>query len=119
MADEITISFSMRCINGELSFNLPATAKTFDQTTARAGTFTVDVGTSEETLSTGDLAGGFVSLVNLDATNYVEVGFATGVYPIKLRAESGPLLVELNGSPTIYLKANTAACKVQAAVINA
>jgi hypothetical protein len=47
---------------------------------------------------------------NLDATNYIEWGFATTVYGGKL--EPGEFaLFRLKPSTTLYLKANTAACK--------
>lgn len=118
MANEITITSSIRVANGQLNLTTPSASKQFNQTTARAGTFTVDVGTSEETLSFGDIVPGFVELTNLDTTNFVEVGFATGVYPLKLRATSGKLMLDLNGSPTIYVKADTAACAVQVTAVN-
>lgn len=77
----------------------------------------VSVGTSEETISFGDVTPGLVMLYNLDATNYVEWGVATGVYPFRLRPKltatnyGVPNLVYIN-SGTIYIRANTAACKV-------
>ena len=50
----------------------------------------------------------------MDATNYVEVGFSTGVYGDKLTAAKYiPHRYERNGSATFYLKANTAACDVR------
>lgn len=73
---------------------------------------TQEVGTSEETLALGDLASiGYVLIKNLDATNYVEAGVSTGVYHVKIPA-SGIALCWFNGS-AIYVKANTAACKIK------
>lgn len=78
----------------------------------------VDVTTSEVTLSFGSVAPGAILLYNLDVTNYVEWGVATGVYPFRLHPNTGaatskhaPHFVQRQ-SGTIYLRANTATCKV-------
>ena len=78
----------------------------------------LDVTTSEVTLSFGSVAPGAIMLINMDPTNYVEWGVATGVYPFRLHPNTGavtskwaPHFVQRQ-SGTIYLKANTATCKV-------
>jgi hypothetical protein len=78
----------------------------------------IDVTTSEFTLAFGSIAPGAIMLINLDATNYVEWGVATGVYPFRLHPNTGaatskhaPHFVQRQ-SGTIYLRANTATCKV-------
>ena len=75
------------------------------------------IGTSEEVLAQGADLGtpGYVLVINLDATNYVEIGSTTGVYDIKLLAGE-PALYRHN-SATIYAKANTAACLVEYIII--
>ena len=71
------------------------------------------IGTSEESITFTDIGtNGWVHLYNADATNYVEVGFSTGVYGIKLKAGDRAQF-RLNTGITIYLKANTAASRVQ------
>lgn len=71
------------------------------------------IGTSEESISFTDIGtNGWVQCHNTDATNYVEVGFSTGVYGIKLKAGDRAQF-RLNTGATIYLKANTASCRVQ------
>jgi len=71
------------------------------------------IGTSEESITFTDIGTvGWVHLYNADATNYVEVGFSTGVYGIKLKAADRAQF-RLNTGATIYLKANTASCRVQ------
>lgn len=78
----------------------------------------VNIGTTEETLSFGDIAPGTVVLQNLDSTNYVEYGFSTGVYGCKLlpgassTAGGQPHVINLTSGATVYIKANTAACDV-------
>ena len=118
MANELKVVTQLTCTNGNLDYQGKSLSTNFDQSTARAGTFTVDVGTSEETVTLGDLSPGFCRVINLDSTNYVELGFSTGVYGIKLRANKGVALFERNGSSTIYVKANTAACKIQFEALN-
>ena len=77
----------------------------------------IDVTTSEYTLSFGDVSPGLVLIYNLDNTNYVDWGVATGVYPFRLHplaassSKGVPALI-YRQSGTIYLLANTATCKV-------
>lgn len=67
------------------------------------------VGTSEEELAQGADLGtpGYVLILNLDSTNYVEVGSTTGVYDIKILA--GEFACYRHNSATIYAKSNTSA----------
>lgn len=121
MANEITISSSVKCINGNVSYIGKSYATTFTQTTARAGSFTADIGTTEETLTTAlaDIAPGFIRLTNLDTVNFVEVGFSTGVYGMRLSANNGVAMFQLKSGATVYCKADTTACKIQVEAINA
>ncbi len=119
MANEITVTTELRVSNGFLSYSGEQVTTNFSQTTGRAGSFTVDVGTSEETISLGDIAPGFMRLTNLDATNFVEVGFSTGVYGIRLSRNKGVALFERKAATTIYVKADTGACKIQVEAVNA
>ena len=71
------------------------------------------VGTAEEELVQGADLGtpGYTLILNLDATNYIEVGSTTGVYDIKCKA--GEFALYRHNSATVYAKANTAACLVE------
>jgi hypothetical protein len=77
----------------------------------------VSVTTSEVTLSFGSVTPGVVLLYNLDDTHFVEWGVATGVYPFQLpprlaaNSKACPALFTRQ-SGTIFLKADTATCKV-------
>ena len=75
------------------------------------------VGTTEEALAQGADLGtpGYAMIVNLDATNYVEIGSTTGVYDIKLKA--GEAALYRHNSATIYAKANSSACLVEYIII--
>lgn len=114
MANEITVRTSLRVDNGNFKITADAGALTFDQSAAGGGNpGTVEVGTTEESISLGDIGtSGFCYIRNLDATNYVQLGFSTGVYGIRLKAGE-PCLFRLDPSATLYALANTAACKLQ------
>jgi hypothetical protein len=77
----------------------------------------IDVTTSEVTVSFGSVTPGLILVYNLDDTNFVEMGFATGVYPLRLpprlatNSKAAPA-VFTRQSGTLYLKADTATCKV-------
>ena len=65
-----------------------------------------------EAIATGGTNAGLTFIVNHDDTNYVEAGFAAGVYEFKLYPGQVAML-PMAADDTIYLKANTAACKVE------
>lgn len=73
----------------------------------------VHSGETTHTFSTDIGNAGYVYLKNLDATNYVDVGFATGVYPIRLKAGQVGLLPITPAQASLFLLANTAACRVE------
>jgi hypothetical protein len=77
----------------------------------------IDVTTSEVTVSFGSVTPGLIVLYNLDDTNFVEMGFATGVYPLQLpprlatNSKAAPAAFTRQ-SGSLFLKADTATCKV-------
>lgn len=113
MANEISVAARLRVLNGSLSFDLNLGTVTFDQAAVGGPTpGYLTIGTTEESVAFGELGTeGWMIMQNLDETNYVEWGFATTVYGGRLEAGE-PALFRLNPSTTLYLKANTAACKV-------
>ena len=72
------------------------------------------IGTSEVEYSVPAEIGnaGLCKIVNMDATNYVEVGFSTGSYPIKILAGGFCLLQIAPATASLFLKANSATCVV-------
>lgn len=74
----------------------------------------VSIGTTEESFTLSELTTkGWLYMENLDANNYVQWGVATGVYPFRMEAgEPVTLRLDKATPPTLYLKANTAACQV-------
>lgn len=112
MANEIRLTQSIQVVNGNLSDTF-SVVKTADQAAVGGPTpGYVTVGTTEEEFALGELsAKGFVMMQNLDATNYVQWGFSTGVYGGRMKAgeAAGPFRLD---ATSLFLKANTAACKV-------
>lgn len=113
MANEITVQTLLRVVNGNLSESIASGALSLTQTAVGGPTpGYVTIGTTEESVSLSELSTlGWCYIQNLDTTNYVEWGFATGVYGGRLKA-SEIALFRLNPGASLYMKANTAACKV-------
>jgi len=72
------------------------------------------VGTSEEefTFSTEIGDAGWCVIVNKDATNYIEIGFATTDYKLRLNAGEALQVRLAPAVASLFLKANTAACNI-------
>lgn len=116
MATHITIQQAVRLSKGAMKHEFTPPQLSLEQTGALVYDNTVSVGTSEETAgpSFGDIGTeGLCVIYNLDATNYVQVGFATGVYGVRLRGGSAPAVFFLEPGSTLYLKANAEACNVR------
>lgn len=114
MASEITLTGGIRVdLTGRSRSMLP-TAKRFNQSGSVVYHNDHAIGTTEENItSLGDITlPALVMLRNADATNYVEAGFATAVYPIALPPGMWSTIV-LKSGQSLFLKANTAACVVE------
>jgi hypothetical protein len=112
MAAEITLNVSMRVANGNLLETIQPGSKSIDQAAVGGpAPGYVTIGTSEESVTLSELSTlGYCYLQNLDATNYVRWGFATGVYGGRLNA--GEIAVfRFNPGSSLFMIANTAACK--------
>jgi hypothetical protein len=114
MANEITVSSRLKVTNGNLKFEYNSGNLTFDQAAAGGPTpGFLTIGTTEESVAFGELGTlGWVIMRNLDATNYVQWGFATTAYGGRMEAGETVGPFRLEPSTTLYLKANTAACQV-------
>lgn len=119
MAGEIKITSKLKLSNGNNEMKVVPSEHSFDQTGDGSYNNISNIGTSEENIATfGDISTeGWCYLRNLDATNYVQWGFSTGVYGGRMEAgePAGPFRAE--PGLTIYLKANTAACNVQVVML--
>lgn len=112
MAGEIKLNCSLTLRNGSNIFSWQPGALTIDQAANGGPTPGYStIGTTEESIAFGELSTqGLLILHNLDATNYVRWGFATGVYGGRLMPGEYAVF-RLNPGSTLYLIANTAACK--------
>ena len=118
MAGEITATIQYRIAKSLYDsglLRLPMT--TFDQTTAGGGGPGYQtIGTTAENIAFGDIAPGLVVAYNLDATNYVELGYdqaATFVAAHLLKANRGSFAVFwVPAGKTLQGKANTASCNI-------
>lgn len=91
-----------------------------DQATDRVYGNTQNIGTSEETLAwPADITTeGYAYLQNTDDTNYVQVGFATGVYGMRLLPGEWALFPVDPGMSTLYAKSDTGACDLDYAIFS-
>lgn len=115
MANELTVSTVVAYEKGNVTIQSLTTRKQITVTGNVLVEGVQSIGTSEETLALGEVAtplAGYAWFYNTDATNYVEIGNATGAYQIKLKAGE-PAVLRLDGWAGIYAKANTAAVLLQ------
>jgi hypothetical protein len=76
------------------------------------------IGTSNEALVVGDVTTvGFVSVKNLDTTNYLEVFLDNANAQLVAKLLPGEACLFKPGTVTLYARANTAACNAQVILI--
>lgn len=111
MANEIKLDVRLQINNGALKFLFaPGTVSLTQNAIGGPTPGYISVGITEESVAFSELGTeGFVVLHNVDPTNYIQWGFATGVYGGRIKATE-PAIFRLEPSATLYLKANTAAC---------
>ncbi len=73
------------------------------------------IGTSEETivLDADIIDPGLLYIRNDDASNFVDIGFSTGVYPNRIYPSEQAVIPLALTQTTVYLKADTAACIIE------
>ena len=121
MADEITIAISFNIVNGNFRLPIATGSLSFDQTTSGGGNpGSVDIGTSEEDISFGDITTlGWLYMRNLDDTNYVTWGPKSGTMVACGRMEAGePACFRMEPGITMTMQANTASCRVYIAALD-
>lgn len=113
MANEITITSTVNVTNGESVDDFRASGVLFDQAAQGGWKSVQSIGTTEESLTSfGDVTTeGWCVVKNMDTTNYVQVGFSTGVYGIRLEATEHAVF-RMEPAADLFLKADTAACNV-------
>lgn len=122
MANEVKVTMNVALANGLAKHTFSPGQVAVNQSASGFYDTVASIGTSEETHGPnfGDVGTEYLCAVyNLDATNYVQLGFSTGVYGMRLRPSSFPCIFQLEPGATLYLKANVAACKVRIIVYEA
>lgn len=98
---------------------IPSSIGTIEHTAAQVGTHhddgTQNIGLSEESITWNtDVANAYwLYIRNLDATNFVQIGFATGVYTIRLRPGDFMLIPLEPTINSVFALADTATCDIQ------
>jgi len=114
MADEIQMTARLYASKGGAF--LPSVTYTKSATMAGVdmGSQTQLIGTTVEALDVPvDVSSPYKLLIaNLDSTNYVELGFVSGTYTMRIPA--GETLLMPYVSATLYLLANTSSVTIQA-----
>ena len=115
MADELELTIDFRMANGSFDESFDPETVTMDQTTVAFHGAIVDVGTSEETISFGDVTTPKYLLVkNLDSTNYVTYGpDSTGMVTMGQIKAGEVGCIPLNTAAVLKWQADTASVKVQ------
>jgi len=115
MADEITLIVDLDLVNGAVEHDFSPSSISIDQATARFIDTVLDIGTSAETISFGDIATkGMVVLQNLDSTNYITAGPDSTGQVTLLRINAGEIACfRIDDSATLKATANTATCKMR------
>lgn len=114
MADEIQMTARLYASKG--GAYLPSVTYTKSATMAGVdmGSQTQSIATTVEALDVPvDVSSPYKLLItNLDSTNFVELGFVSGTYTMRIPA--GETLLMPYVSSTLYLKADTSAVTIQA-----
>lgn len=119
MANELTLSASLRYTKSNVALPQRSLSGSFTVAGVPVLHLAASIDTSEETLEKGELTlTGYALFYNTDATNYIEIGHATGVYDIKLNAGEFALL-RMNSWANIFAKANTGAVVLEYTLLSA
>lgn len=121
MANEISVNMTLNALKGSVSLNR-SLSKTIDWATARTSGGVQNIGTTHEALgiSADITTNGWSYCVNLDPTNYVEIGIVTGgtFFPLARCNAGEPAFFRLAQGVTPYARANTAAVDMEFGVLN-
>ena len=114
MANEIQVTTKLYSSKGGASTANATHNWTANMSGSDLITLTQAVGTTEEELSVGPDVGApyAVEIVNLDSTNYIEVGTVTTSYKFRIPAGQSLFLPYVASGTQVFLKANTAACSI-------
>lgn len=113
MADEITLNLKVK-----YDKNGVVDSRTFSDNVDVTGSATCGgvqtIGTTEAALAIGDIGTkGYARFLNIDATNYVEIGsyVAATFYPL-IKLKPGEAAIVRLSAVTVYARANTASVRL-------
>jgi len=116
MAKEITASANLRFSKGGASSNLVAGPVQIDMAGTKYAQGVQAVGIADEVVNQGDVVTpGMILAMNLDATNYVELGVDGTNYSQKI--DPGQCALFRNNGAAVHAKANTAPVNLQYLII--
>lgn len=120
MADELTIRASLSFEKGDTLVELLIGPKKRDVAGTHGQRRRQSIGfAAEELVVMDDIAsGGYLLVVNRDATNYVQLRSATGVQAFARLLPGDFCLFRLDNGATLYAIANTAACDIDYAAVD-
>lgn len=117
MAEEITGVIQIRCVKDSFDSGQQQVSLALTQNVQGAASGTVTVATTNTQVPvTGLTTYGFLYMRNIDGTNFVTLGTTVG-YEFKMKAGE-PFFGRVTPGTAIWLKADTAACKVQYLFLN-
>lgn len=128
MANELTITLTVRANKGNFDYTFPSSGSPFsaDWDGDDFSLKTQDVGTSEEALALGDVDpssgnGALLYIINRDPTNFVTLRPATGAADMAKLPPGLPALLFLDPTDAAapFVIANTAACRIEYFLIEA
>jgi len=114
MANEITVTAMLGCVSGAINEVDADAVFTIDQSVS-SGSYPgfCTIATTEESETFSEITTlGWCKIKNLDATNFVDFGFTTAVYGIRLKPNEMAVFRLVPGV-TMFMKADTSAVKVQ------
>lgn len=119
MAGEITQQISLQVTKNGATATMQTSTR-IDMTGNNFTNATQLIGTTAELILLGDIvsAPGQLSIKNLDATNFVEIGGDSGLTVFKLKIKAGEAQLISPNSATIYAKADTASVRIQILAID-
>lgn len=120
MADEITVSVTLACTNGDFSFSRRINSVSVDQTAVGSNGGVQSIGfAAHEAVAIGDLGTeGYGIFRNLDNTNFVDLGIdvAAAWKPI-MRLKAGEACLFRLSTDVLYAKADTAAVNLEYTIL--
>lgn len=119
MANELTLSASIKFVKGNVSVSTAKSGVQLDVAGNDFVTKTQNVGTSEEALDLGDITTpGYVMIRNLDSTNFVSIRPATGAANL-IKVPAGGIALFMCEASAPFVIANTAAVQIEYTMIEA